>query len=743
MRDFRTVLAALAVGFACGCPRNGEPAAQVAAGDSGDGAFRARTAAPDAGDGENVPPPSPPPPVAPLPDSFRFVPQVGHAGPVWVVPLGDGRVLGLDSAGQAGWWTDFALAGPVRQAARRHLPLGGVTAVAHGGPAGAPRVAIGTADGAVYTWRPAVDGPGDALPVPMAESPSRAISALAVAADAERIAAGAVSGAVRVWSADGAIAWTRDRDHGEPIAALAFSPDGTRLAGACADGTITVWSAARGTPLASLPHDGPVTAVAWSPDGARLAAGTATRGLRLWAGNPPAEVAGRKGFAQAVSGIAFSPDGGGLVVADELGEVHVLDAESLEGPTLGDRARFPCTGEPRGCFPSREGPLRSLAFDPEGALVLGGADGSIRWLDLAAGVRVTSPAAEAVPLSLAVTPDGEEVVVGLTDGALVWLGAEDGRERRRVRAHDDGVTGLAFDAHGRLLSASLDGTVAVWPEGAEEPSQRLDDHHGPVSCLAVSADGARAATGAIDGAILVWEVTDGALRPAANLAGHVSRVLDLAFADDPTLLWSGGLDRAVQKWNFDRRQAAWFRPLELRAAPTRILARGGTALVGSADGSLQRVGPGRTAGGTPARCAGPVADLSPDPDRPDAARAACGDGSVVRLTATGTAAGATWSVDGDPLRLEHDAVAVIVPGRPGRWYAAGESVTAIDPVGVGLRWRTWFGAGGSTTCAADDRFGVAGDGARWVGYSDGRVVRGADDPAVALRSLDAAGGATP
>lgn len=742
MRDSWTVLAALAVGSACGCPRNGEPPVQIATGDSDDGDSVARASAPDAGDTE-AEVDAPPPPVAPLPDSFRFVPQVGHAGPVWAVPLGDGRVLGIDTAGQAGWWTDFRLAGPVRQACRRHLPLGGVTAVAHGGPAASPEVAIGTADGGVYAWRPAADGPGDALPVRGAGSLSRAISALAVAPGLDRLAAGAVSGTVRVLSADGAVVWTRDRDHGEPIAALAFSPDGERLAGASADGTVTVWSAARGTPLASLPHDGPVTAVAWSPDAARLAAGTATRELRLWAGNPPAEVARRRGFAQAVSLLAFTPDGAGLVVADEAGEVHVLDAETLEGPTLGDRAHFPCTRDRQGCFPSREGPLRSLSFDADRGLVLGGADGSIRRLVLAEGARTTSPAAEVVPLSLAATPGGEELVVGLTDGTLVWLGAEDGRERRRVRAHDDGVTGLAFDADGQLLTTSLDGTVAVWPQGAVEPSRRLEDHHGPVSCLAVSADGARAATGAVDGAILVWEATDGAWRPLANLPGHVSRVLDLAFADDADLLWSGGLDRAVQKWNLGRRRAAWSRPLELRAAPTRLLARDGAALVGGADGNLQRVGPGRAAGAIPARCAGPVADLSLDPGRPEAAVAACGDGAVLRLAATGAAAGATWAVDGEPLRLEHDAAAAIAAGPDGRWYVAGESVTALAAAGAGVRWRTWFGPGGSTTCAADDRFGVAGDGARGVGYSDGRTVRGADDPAVALRSLDAAGEPAP
>lgn len=742
MRDSFTVLAALVMGSACGCPRTGEPPAHVVAGDTDDGDSADRDSAPDATSAPDAG--IPPPPPAPLPETFHFVPQVGHAGPVWAVPLDDGRVLGIDSSGQAGWWADFTTTGPVRQLRRRHLALAGVTAVSHAGPAGAPRVAIGTAAGGVFAWQPTTDDADGARPVRLGGTLPRAVSALAVAPALDRIGVGAVSGTVRMLDADGGTAWTRDRDHGEPIAALAFTPDGTRLAGGCSDGVVTLWNAARGTPLAQLPHDGPVTAVAWSPDGARLAVGDAGREVRIWAGNPPAQVAGRKGFAQAVAQLAFTADGTELVVADELGELRVLDAETLEGPVLGDRAHFPCTPEqPGACFPEREGPLRSLSFDARNGLVLGGADGSIRRLAVAEGFRSTSPAAELVPLSLAVTPDGEELVVGLTDGTLVWLGAQDGRERRRARGHRDGVTDLAFDAHGRLLSTSLDGTVGVWPAGAVESAQRLDDHHGPVSCLALSTDGSRVATGAVDGAILVWDATDAGLQFAVNLAGHVSRVMGLGFTEDSTLLWSVGLDRAVQKWNLSRRRAAWSRPLELRLAPTRVLARDDTALVGGAGGDLQRVGPGRAAAGLAARCEGPVSDLSPVPGEPDAAVAACGDGSVLRMTAAGTRRGEPWTTDGEPLRLAHDAATALAPAAGGVLYAAGESVTALDTADGTWRWRVWLGPGGSATCTADERFGTTGDGARWVGYSDGRTVRGADDAAVSRRNLDPAEEPTP
>jgi WD40 repeat protein len=738
MRDSLTVWAALVVVSACGCPRNGEPPTNVAAGDSQDGDSADGAAAADGSDAaDDQPAPAPP---APLGATFRFVPQVGHAGPVWAVPLGDGAVLGIDSTGLAGWWIDFASTAPVRQARRRHLGLGGITAVAHAGPAGAPRVALGTAAGMVYAWSPATTGADDALPVRLDEPPTRAVSALAFSPALDRLGVGVVSGTIRVLRTDGGTVWSRDRDHGEPIAALAFSPDGARLAGGCADGVVTIWNAARGTPLASLPHDGPVTSVAWSPDGARLAVGGAMREVRVWAGEPLAEVARRGGFSQAVTRLAYTPDGTGLVAADELGELHVLDAGSLEGPALGDRSYFPCTpGVPQECFPAREGPLRSLTFDADGGLVLGGADGTVRWLAVAEGVRSTSPAAEVVPLSLAATPDGTGLVVGLTDGTLVWLDATDGRERRRVRAHADGVTALAFDARGRLLSTSLDGTVGVWVDGRDEPLQRLPEHLGPVSCLALAADGTRAATGAVDGAILLWELDDAGLRFGANLEGHVSRVLGLAFAPDSAWLWSVGLDRAVQKWNLARRRSAWSRPLELRVAPTRVLAHDGAALTGGADGALRRVGPGRAAAAGAGLCDGPLTDLEPLPGEPDAALAACGDGAVRRLRAAGPRSGDDWSADGEPWRLAHDAAAVLAlaPAAGDAWYAAGEAVTALAGEDGAVRWRVWFTRDGSATCAADDGWGSAGDGARLVGYSDGRTVRTVDDPAVPGRGLDA------
>ena len=70
--------------------------------------------------------------------------------------------------------------------------------------------------------------------------------------------------------------------HRGAVNAVAWSPDGTRLATAGDDGTTRLWDPTTGEQLTTLTgHTGSVNAVAWSPDGTRLAtAGDDAR--RLW-----------------------------------------------------------------------------------------------------------------------------------------------------------------------------------------------------------------------------------------------------------------------------------------------------------------------------------------------------------------------------------------------------------------------------------------------------------------------------
>lgn len=98
-------------------------------------------------------------------------------------------------------------------------------------------------------------------------------------------------GMIKLWQITGG--GTRDlaaslcatfKGRGGPIHSIAFSPDGVRMVAGLEDGAIRVCSLPDGDDCTvSTDLSGPVYAVAWSPDGSRIASGDADGSVRVWA----------------------------------------------------------------------------------------------------------------------------------------------------------------------------------------------------------------------------------------------------------------------------------------------------------------------------------------------------------------------------------------------------------------------------------------------------------------------------
>jgi WD40 repeat protein len=140
-------------------------------------------------------------------------------------------------------------------------------------------VISGATDGGVWLWDTAPPRPRRAL-----MSARSSINSVALSADGETAWAGGQDGMVRGWNvATGAL--RMQVSAGAEVASLAVSPDGGLAAGTVA-GTIHLWDVRTSGEFAALRgHTQAVSALAFSPDGKTLASGGHDGEARLW--HPP------------------------------------------------------------------------------------------------------------------------------------------------------------------------------------------------------------------------------------------------------------------------------------------------------------------------------------------------------------------------------------------------------------------------------------------------------------------------
>jgi WD40 repeat protein len=218
--------------------------------------------------------------------------------------------------------------------------------------------------------------------------------------------------------------------------------------------------------------------------------------LSLCLGTP---AAGKDPPSPAVTALAVTPDGKGIVRGSQAGVSH--------GPAEGGSAEG---------IPTRLDHVHALAFSPDG-----------KALAAAGGSPAESGAVEIISWA--------ERKVLLT-----------------LKGHKDVVHDVAWLAGGKLLAtASADRTVRVWDAASGKLLHTLSGHSGPVLALAVSPDGKLLCSGGADQTIRVWDTAT--WKPLRSLNNHLGPVHRLAFRpgtdpDTPASLASAGGDSTVRLW---------------------------------------------------------------------------------------------------------------------------------------------------------------------------------------------------
>lgn len=486
--------------------------------------------------------------------------------------------------------------------------------------------------------------------------PENSVGSLAFSPDGRMLAFGSGSGGILFWEVaplqalEGASKRQLSR-----VDNLAFSPDGKTLASASEHGTyvrpddlplvpvssygsIVLWNIATREPLGDLltGREGSAQSLAFSPNCKTLASGSRSGGIQLW------DVASRQplgepltGHATTVKSLAFHQDGRHLRSGSEDGTILLWDllrrqplgnqvsekmdpawslALSPDGKTLAwgsVDARIllwdVVSRQPVGALSGQASRATSLAFSPDGKMLMSAADDRIRLWVVASGQLVEPLTRHRPGISrVAFHPDGEMFASASSDSIMLWdlvsgsplatLTGQQRRDERTLASWATGVQSVAFTPDGKkLASANGDSTIALWDVASRELiGDPLTGHKNSVATVAFSPDGKTLASGSRDDTIILWDVVSWKplgdplvwqrRRADSPASGSESGVLSVAFSPDSKTLASGNGDRTVALWDTASRQ--------LLGDPLIGHSRGVTSVVFTPDGKTLAAGSG-------------------------------------------------------------------------------------------------------------------------------------------------------
>jgi WD40 repeat protein len=324
------------------------------------------------------------------------------------------------------------------------------------------------------------------------------------------------------------------RQHTTGVVSLAFSTDGDRL--------VSLSSVMHNRRVYDdvLGHRKPTTT-------SMQGAGGAIRIIRTSDGRELLRVDPK---ADLVCCVALSPDGKAVACSgstpSENGFIKVFDAHN---------------GAERFTMASHSGPVRSIAYSPQGQyLASGGDDGMAKLWDTKTGKLVRTIAARDSSITslgaIGFSPDGKHLAGALTEAATVRIwDTVAGRQVRELRGHTGNVTHLVFSPDGgRLATASEDRMVKVWNMETGRELLTLVGHTDGVASVAFSPDGQRLVSAGYDNTIRVWDSASGLL--CFTLAGHNRAVLDVAYSPDGNRIATASLDDTIKLWSAREGHAA-------------------------------------------------------------------------------------------------------------------------------------------------------------------------------------------
>jgi WD40 repeat protein len=380
----------------------------------------------------------------------------------------------------------------------------------------------------------------------LGELPS-AVTGVAFSPDSARLAAGDVSGNLKIWrlssalpspsppsgewagvrgrseipqppegSADGSGIWRLESEArpGDGINSLAFSPDGQQLLIAhYYRRGVDLWNAAEQrvvTTLRPRSADWPHHMAAFAPGGDRIAIVNDDSRFEVWDLGAMTNLVSLTGPKTCVIGIEWSPDGRWIAAGDQPNRIWLRDAVTFE-------KKFE--------WPVRFGmPIKALAFSPNSELLaFAGSEHTGRVWSTRSGALVAALTNHTSWVRVvAFAPDGRTLATGGGDQTIRLWDTQTWQQRAVLEGHQDEVHAVAFSPDGHwLASGGKDGSVKLWPpQPVPVPRAAVvfqaETNSGPLA-LALGPDGHNLAVWQRDGLVELWDAAALTRRRAVQL----------------------------------------------------------------------------------------------------------------------------------------------------------------------------------------------------------------------------------